>query len=103
MQAKIFKNVSFRNNFKKTEISSRVDKFLFINILNNVNLSKSASFRYLLNSLKTPKGVSKVKLKNTCVLTGRSRSVDKRMSLSRIQLRNMISFGIIPGYKKAVW
>jgi ribosomal protein S14 len=46
---------------------------------------------------------SKVHLNNICIVTNRSKAINKNFKCSRFVLRNMMSFGLIPGYKKAVW
>ena len=38
-----------------------------------------------------------------CILTNRTRGTFQKFNISRIVLRDLMSFGIIPGYKKAVW
>jgi ribosomal protein S14 len=38
-----------------------------------------------------------------CILTNRKGSIDRKFLLSRIVLRDLMQFGIIPGFKKAVW
>lgn len=49
------------------------------------------------------KDSSITRLRNRCVITNRSRGVLKSFRLSRIQLREMFSLGIVPGFKKSVW
>ncbi|MDR2520514.1 MAG: 30S ribosomal protein S14 [Bacteroidales bacterium OttesenSCG-928-I14] len=50
-----------------------------------------------------PKNASPVRLHNRCKITGRSRGYVRQFGVSRIQLREMISKGIVPGVKKASW
>jgi len=54
-----------------------------------------------LNSL--PKNSSRSRLRNRCVISYKSRSVTRKFKLSRIQLRESCSFGLLPGFNKAVW
>ena len=88
LQKKFFLNESFR----------KIKKFLFLN--SNFSNSKNFSLFFLKN--RTNK-YSKVKLKAICLLSNRSKSVNKHYNISRIKQREMLSFGIFPGYKKAVW
>lgn len=50
-----------------------------------------------------PRDGSAVRYKNRCQLTGRSRSVYKKMMISRIVLRELAHKGLIPGMRKASW
>ena len=52
---------------------------------------------------KLPKNSSKIRIKNRCVLTGRSKGVFRYFKLSRIQLRQLTLEGNIPGYSKTSW
>lgn len=49
------------------------------------------------------KGGIFIKLKNRCVITGRSKSVNRRYRVSRITLRELASNGKIVGLKKVSW
>jgi small subunit ribosomal protein S14 len=40
---------------------------------------------------------------NRCKITGRSRGYMRQFGISRITFREMASFGLIPGVKKASW
>ncbi|MFQ6927649.1 MAG: 30S ribosomal protein S14 [Parabacteroides merdae] len=44
-----------------------------------------------------------VRLHNRCKLTGRPKGYVRQFGISRIQLREMASHGLIPGVKKASW
>jgi small subunit ribosomal protein S14 len=50
-----------------------------------------------------PKNASPVRLHNRCKITGRPRGYVRQFGISRIQLREMASNGLIPGLKKASW
>jgi small subunit ribosomal protein S14 len=52
---------------------------------------------------KLPRNGSKVRYRNRCELTGRARGVYRKFKLSRIKLRELGSFGRIPGLTKASW
>ncbi len=52
---------------------------------------------------KLPKNSSKVRLHNSCSLTGRSKGYMRVFGISRITFREMASNGLIPGVKKASW
>jgi small subunit ribosomal protein S14 len=50
-----------------------------------------------------PKNASPVRLHNRCNMTGRPKGYVRQFGVSRIQLREMASAGLIPGLKKASW
>ena len=50
-----------------------------------------------------PKNASPVRLHNRCKITGRPKGYVRQFGISRIQLREMASAGLIPGLRKASW
>lgn len=46
---------------------------------------------------------SKARGRNRCSLTGRPRGYHKRFGLCRNKLRELASFGLLPGVRKASW
>jgi len=103
LSAKI-KDLKKRKVFNFLEKDQKVEKFIFINILNNreVNNKKTLSSLFYLKS-SSNKDKSKVKITRRCVINNRSRSVIRPFGLSRVYLRELLQFGGVPGYSKAVW
>lgn len=52
---------------------------------------------------KMPKNSSKIRLRNRCQFTGRSRGYLRKFGLSRLCFREMASQGLLPGVVKASW
>lgn len=52
---------------------------------------------------KLPKNASPVRYRKRCKLTGRPRGYIGFFGLSRIQFRDLASYGLIPGLSKASW
>lgn len=50
-----------------------------------------------------PRNGAKTRVRNRCELTGRARGTYRKFKLSRIKLRELGSFGKIPGLTKASW
>lgn len=50
-----------------------------------------------------PRNSSRVRVRNRCALTGRSRGYYRKFGLSRITLRDLASKGMLPGVIKASW
>jgi ribosomal protein S14 len=99
------KNNKLRHSFYKIEKTKIIGKFLEGYI---------STFQKKLNLLHKLKGIkvlrkkfyiktSRVQIKTRCIFTNRSKSVFKKTGASRFVLRNLIQFGFLPGYKKAVW
>jgi len=76
-------------------------KFLYTNFLNNKKNKKELKLEPFLK-LKQ-KNYSKTKLVRRCVLNNRGRGSIRPFNISRVKLRELFQFGIIPGYKKSVW
>lgn len=52
---------------------------------------------------KLPRNSLKVRVKNRCWVTGRSRGFYREFGLSRHVLREMAHEGLLPGVRKASW
>ena len=52
---------------------------------------------------RLPRNSNPNRQRNRCKLTGRSRGYMRQFGISRITFREMASFGLIPGVKKASW
>lgn len=50
-----------------------------------------------------PRDAAANRVKNRCVLTGRSRSVHRFARVSRIMLRQLAHMGLMPGVAKSTW
>ena len=50
-----------------------------------------------------PRNGSKVRIRNRCELSGRPRGNYRKFKLSRIALRELGNFGMIPGLIKSSW
>ncbi len=52
---------------------------------------------------KLPRNSSPTRVKNRCSISGRGRGYLRAFGLSRIQFRELVREGKIPGVKKASW
>ncbi|MBP9791859.1 MAG: 30S ribosomal protein S14 [Rickettsiales bacterium] len=75
--------------------------------LKSIVMSKLVSmeerFAAQLKLAKLPRNSAKIRLRNRCAITGRPRGFYRKFQLSRIMLREMAGFGLLPGVKKASW
>jgi len=98
------KDIKTRQKFSKLENLKKLNKFLFINLLSRkIKLFSNASLQSQLLKLQISSKISRIKIKNRCILSNRNKGVSKYYSLSRIVMRDFMQFGILPGYSKAVW
>ena len=98
---RLLKDHQQRYRFYNKEVLKKIFHFLFIYISNNISciymilpklISKHISY-----------GDCKSRIKNYCIISGRSRGVYRDFKISRIQLRSVGSQGYIFGLKKASW
>ena len=60
-------------------------------------------FKATLKLAEMPRNSSATRLHNRCQLTGRPHAYYRKLKLSRIMLRDLASFGQIPGMVKSSW
>ena len=72
-------------------------------IIMNKELSIEERFAATQKLSKLPRNSSAVRIRNRCSLTGRPRGNYRFFGLSRIMLRELASFGKLPGVVKASW
>ena len=77
--------------------------FILKYLVHNVNLPQSVRQEAQIKLEKLPYYGSKIRLRNRCVLTGRSRAVYKKFKLSRLMFRKLALSGEIIGVKKISW
>ncbi|MBL6783206.1 MAG: 30S ribosomal protein S14 [Alphaproteobacteria bacterium] len=97
---------------------SAIDK----NLKRQKQVAKSASRRARLNAIvkdkslpieerfdatlklaQMPRNGAKIRLRNRCRVTGRPRGYYRKLGMSRIALRDLASFGQVPGVVKSSW
>ena len=101
------KDIKLRNSLKKSERVKKVKKFLFTALVNGRSKEeikiRSSIIISFLKDKKSLSHKSKIRATNRCVLTNRSRGILRPYGISRVVMRDLMQFGVIPGYYKAVW
>ncbi|MBC7158010.1 MAG: 30S ribosomal protein S14, partial [Rhodobacteraceae bacterium] len=69
----------------------------------NTDLPMEERFKARLKLAELPRNSSPTRLHNRCQLTGRPHAYYRKLKLSRIMLRELASFGQIPGMVKSSW
>lgn len=85
--------------YKKMEIYQKIVKLIYI-------YQDSMLFKllmYLFFQKKIFREMCKVRIKNYCIITGRSRGVYKKLKISRLQIRLLGASGLFFGLKKNSW
>ena len=72
-------------------------------IVSNKELPMEDRFAAQLKLSALPRNSAESRLHNRCKLTGRPHAYYRKLKLSRIMLRELASFGQIPGMVKSSW
>ena len=67
----------------------------------NLPMEERFKIQSKLNDL--PRDSSKIRVRNRCELTGRTRGVYRKFGLSRIKIRELSMSGALPGVVKSSW
>ena len=98
-QSSIQKNLNRRNivkkfNKKRQNLKKQIMK-------KDLSIEERFKIQSKLNEL--PRDSSKVRVRNRCKLTGRTRGVYRKFGLSRIKIRELSMSGALPGVVKSSW
>ena len=98
-QSSIQKNLNRRNmvqrfNEKRQSLKKQIMK-------KDLSIEERFKIQSKLNEL--PRDSSKIRVRNRCKLTGRTRGVYRKFGLSRIKLRELSMSGALPGVVKSSW
>lgn len=66
-------------------------------------LSQEERFKARLKLAEMPRNSSAVRLHSRCEISGRPKAYYRKFKMSRIALRDLASFGQIPGMVKSSW
>ena len=67
------------------------------------SLPMEERFAANLKLAEMPRNSAKNRLRNRCSVTGRPRGYYRKLGMSRIALRDLASFGQVPGIVKSSW
>ncbi len=70
---------------------------------NDMSLPPEDRFAARLKLAELPRNSSPTRIRNRCELTGRSRGNYRKLKLCRVKLRELASYGLIPGMVKSSW
>lgn len=93
-----------RKKVAGSELEFKLQKFLYVSLLNNPGISKEDKMKIYLFFMKfVSRTVSKTRIVRRCTITGRSRVAYRHFAISRSKLKEYLVQGVIPGYYKQSW
>ncbi len=93
-----------KNNRRKKQVARfAARRAALTGIANDRSLPLEERFQARLKLARLPRNSSKVRVRNRCAVTGRPRGYHRRFDMSRVQLRELASAGLIPGMVKSSW
>tara|TARA_B100001029_G_C14714759_1_gene261991 strand:+ start:164 stop:469 length:306 start_codon:yes stop_codon:yes gene_type:complete len=99
------KQSSIQKNINRMRMVNKFSKRR--NILKNKIMQKDLPIedRFKIQSKLNdmPRNSSKIRIRNRCQLTGRTRGVYRKFGLSRIKIRELSMTGDLPGVVKSSW
>ncbi|MBD8555902.1 30S ribosomal protein S14 [Rhizobium sp. CFBP 8762] len=93
-----------KNKRRRKLVSQQASKRASLKaIIQNQSLPIEDRFKATLKLAEMPRDGSKTRIRNRCEVTGRPRAFYRKLRMSRIALRELGSFGKIPGLVKSSW
>lgn len=96
---KAYKDNKYRKTYKKFELNKKYYKYIFQNQL----LSSETRYKGFKKLVWITHYSSISKIKNRCIISGKSKSVSRFFKLSRITFRKLANNGNIVGITKSGW
>ena len=99
------KQSSIQKNNNRKKIVSKFNKRRqdLKNKIMQKDLSMEERFKLQSKLNELPRDSAKIRLRNRCEITGRTRGVYRKFGLSRIKLRELTMSGNLPGMDKSSW
>lgn len=99
------KTSSIEKNKKRVKLAKRFQakRNRLLAIANAEDKSMEERFMARLKLAEMPRNSSPTRIRNRCDVSGRPRSVYRKLKLSRIALRELGNKGLVPGLVKSSW
>lgn len=98
------RNAVYRDRARRLSVfRAEHQRLLYRAILRDRALPHSLRYVFILKLNALPRNSTAIRVRNRCVLTGRSRGNLRYFKCSRISLRELISNGQVPGLTKSSW
>ena len=99
MKSHYFKDVKKRCFLKKLEINKLICLFLIF----SKEISNLERYKIYINFFFSKKLNINFELKNHCILTKNTKAVNRFSSLTRSNLKHLITWGLVNGMRKWSW
>ena len=99
MANSIYRDKKRRILYSKYEIQRNTLKAM----IRDFTLSKILKFQYMQELNNLPRNSALNRIRNRCIMTGRSKSNYQFFKISRITFRELASQGLLPGVTKSSW
>lgn len=96
-------SINNNNRRKALVVNKRATRAALVSVIKDKNTSFEDRLLAVHKLAEMPRNSSRVRVRNRCVLTGRSRGFYRKFGMSRIALRELASAGFLPGVTKASW
>ena len=99
------KKSALENNERKARLAKKfaAKRRKLKAVAENEALTMEERFEARLKLAALPRNSAVVRYRNRCQISGRSRSVYRKMKMSRIALRELGNKGLVPGLVKSSW
>ena len=99
------KKSALENNERKARLAKKfaAKRRKLKAVAENEALTMEERFEARLKLAALPRNSAVVRYRNRCLISGRSRSVYRKMKMSRIALRELGNKGLVPGLVKSSW
>lgn len=93
-----------KNNRRKRLVKQYAGKRASLRaIANDKSLPMEERFAARLKLAELPRNSAAIRVRNRCEISGRPRGFYRKMTMSRIALRDLANQGLIPGVVKSSW
>lgn len=96
-------SVEKNNKRRKMVASAAAKRKALKTVIMDQSLPLEERFRAQLKLSAMPRNSARTRIRNRCEVTGRPRAFYRKLSMSRIALRELGSLGMIPGLVKSSW
>lgn len=99
------KTSSVFRNLKRAKMAEKFNarRTKLKEIVMDKTVSPEERFQATLKLAALPRNGAKNRFRNRCKVTGRARGYYRKFGLGRVELRDMASFGEVPGLVKSSW
>jgi ribosomal protein S14 len=108
----MFKTLKKATPFLKSARQMEIDKIILLYLMKTtqkINLGDNPNHYLMLREIlqeirsEIPRKASPVKAQNTSAFTGRSRGFYRYPKMARMEFKQTVSAGLLPGFRKASW